>query len=158
MNVPRVTAHCLVKNEQRWVWFALMSVLDFVDEILVWDDSSTDATAKVVAQITSPKINYRRIRIGSGHITVVRFYVAARRCIAFAYLFQTRFQLLVGLAQLVLQVPRVNDRIIGSIGINQTGINKYFAAVYETGFHTLQDDALEELLENFYAPPLPGLG
>jgi len=63
MNVPRVTAHCLVKNEQRWVWFALMSVLDFVDEILVWDGSSTDATAKVVAQITSPKINYRRIRI-----------------------------------------------------------------------------------------------
>jgi hypothetical protein len=57
----KITAHCLVKNEQRWIWFALMSVIDFVDEIIVWDNGSTDATIPVIRSLANPKIKFRSL-------------------------------------------------------------------------------------------------
>ena len=53
---PTITAHCLVRNEERWVWYAINSVIDFVDKILVFDTGSTDNTVKIVKSIHSPKI------------------------------------------------------------------------------------------------------
>jgi len=58
---PKITAHCLVKNEQRWIWFSLMSVLDFVDEILLWDNGSTDSTLTIVRSINNPKIKVESV-------------------------------------------------------------------------------------------------
>jgi len=49
-------AHCLVRNEERWIWYAINSVLDFVDKILVYDTGSTDNTVKIINSIKSPKI------------------------------------------------------------------------------------------------------
>lgn len=60
-SLPKIVAHCLVCNEERWIWYALNSVLDFVDEIMVWDDSSCDQTAQIVKSIDSPKIKYRLV-------------------------------------------------------------------------------------------------
>src|SRR3989344_5121867 len=53
-----LTAHCLVKNEQNWVWFAINSVLDFVDKIIVFDTGSTDDTVPIIKTIRSPKIKF----------------------------------------------------------------------------------------------------
>lgn len=61
MNKPKITVHTLVKNEQCWIWFALMSVLDFVDEIMVWDTGSADKTVEIVKTISSPKIKLKEI-------------------------------------------------------------------------------------------------
>ncbi len=61
MPKPKVVVHTLVKNEQRWLWYALMSVIDQVDEILVWDTGSTDKTPEVVKCINSPKIKFREV-------------------------------------------------------------------------------------------------
>jgi glycosyltransferase involved in cell wall biosynthesis len=57
MKVARIVAQCLIKNEERFIWYALNSVLPFVDQIMVWDTGSTDDTIKIIHQITSPKIN-----------------------------------------------------------------------------------------------------
>jgi len=55
----KLTAHCLVKNEEKFVWYALNSVLDHVDEILVWDTGSTDKTVEIVKLINSSKIKFQ---------------------------------------------------------------------------------------------------
>lgn len=61
MKPVKITVHTLVKNEQRWIWFALMSVIDYVDEILVWDTGSTDKTAAIVRSIDNRKIKFKQL-------------------------------------------------------------------------------------------------
>lgn len=46
-----VTAHILVKNEIRFVWFATMSVFNYMDKILLWDTGSTDGTWEIIREI-----------------------------------------------------------------------------------------------------------
>src|SRR3990167_4223877 len=53
-----ITAHCLVKNEENFIWFAINSVIDHVDKILVWDTGSTDRTVEIVKTIKSPKVEF----------------------------------------------------------------------------------------------------
>jgi len=38
----KISAHMMVKNEARFVWYAAMSVLPHVDELKIWDTGSTD--------------------------------------------------------------------------------------------------------------------
>lgn len=52
----KITVHCLVKNEDRWIWFALHSVLPFVAKVLVYDTGSTDETLNIVKGIGDKKI------------------------------------------------------------------------------------------------------
>lgn len=44
----KITAHTLVKNEQRFLWFSINSVINYVDKILLWDTGSTDKTREIV--------------------------------------------------------------------------------------------------------------
>ncbi|MEK7154917.1 MAG: glycosyltransferase [Patescibacteria group bacterium] len=57
----RIVAHTLVKNEEKWIWYSLMSVLNYIDEIFVWDAGSTDRTVDIVKTISSPKIKFKEI-------------------------------------------------------------------------------------------------
>ena len=57
----KITAHCLVKNEENFVWFAINSILDQVDEILIWDTGSIDKTVKIIKSIKSPKIKFSEV-------------------------------------------------------------------------------------------------
>ena len=57
----KISAQVLVKNEERFVWFAIMSVIDYVDEILVWDNGSEDATREIVRLIKNPKVRFRSV-------------------------------------------------------------------------------------------------
>lgn len=43
-----ICAHTLVKNEERFLWFAVSSVVNFVDRVLIWDTGSTDNTKKII--------------------------------------------------------------------------------------------------------------
>lgn len=61
MSKPKIIAHTLARNEQRWIWYAIMSVIDYVDELHVWDASSTDLTAKVVQSISHPKLHFKSV-------------------------------------------------------------------------------------------------
>lgn len=58
---PKIVAHCLVKNEERFIWYSLMSVLPFVDMIMVWDTGSTDRTLEIVKSIDSSKIQTKQL-------------------------------------------------------------------------------------------------
>ena len=58
----KIVAQCLIRNEERWIWYALKSVLDHVDLIQVWDDDSQDQTTAIIESINSPKFNIEKLK------------------------------------------------------------------------------------------------
>lgn len=46
-----LTAHCLVKNEEVFVTHAVTSVIDFVEQVFVYDTGSTDTTVKLIKEL-----------------------------------------------------------------------------------------------------------
>jgi len=57
MKRSKIIVHCLVKNEENFIWYALNSVLPYVAKIMVWDNGSTDKTLDIIKSIDSPKID-----------------------------------------------------------------------------------------------------
>lgn len=41
----------MVKNEANWVWYAIMSIIDFVDELIIFDTGSTDNTVEIIKSV-----------------------------------------------------------------------------------------------------------
>jgi len=58
MKKFKIVVHCLVKNEENFIWYAINSVLPFVDKIMIWDNDSTDKTIEIIKSIHSPKIEF----------------------------------------------------------------------------------------------------
>ncbi len=59
-----IWAHSLVKNEERYLWFSVMSVINFVDKILIWDTGSNDKTTLIIKELikTYPeKIDFKEV-------------------------------------------------------------------------------------------------
>jgi len=59
-----VTAHCLVKNEENFVWYSVVSVIEFVDEIFIWDTGSSDKTLHIIKELVKEypkKINFKEV-------------------------------------------------------------------------------------------------
>jgi glycosyltransferase involved in cell wall biosynthesis len=46
-----IWAHTLVKNEEKYVWFSVVSVIDHVEKVLIYDTGSTDGTVEIVKEI-----------------------------------------------------------------------------------------------------------
>ncbi len=46
-----ITAHCIVKNEEYFIRYAILSVIDFVDSLIIFDTGSTDATTEIIREI-----------------------------------------------------------------------------------------------------------
>lgn len=61
-----VTVHTVVCNEENWIWFALNSVRDSVDRILVYDTGSSDRTVEAIKAIDDPKIFFEEKGLVSG--------------------------------------------------------------------------------------------
>lgn len=72
MKKSKIIVHCLVKNEENFIWYALKSVLPYVDKIMVWDNGSIDKTVEIIKTIHSPKIAFEKhptvSREGVGHL------------------------------------------------------------------------------------------
>ena len=47
----QIWAHSLVRNEGRYLWFAVTSVINYVDKVLLWDTGSTDDTPEIVEEL-----------------------------------------------------------------------------------------------------------
>ncbi len=60
LNKFSVSAMMVVKNEERWIWYAIQSVLDYVDELYIYDTGSTDNTLAIIDSINSPKIIFKK--------------------------------------------------------------------------------------------------
>ncbi len=63
----KIVCHCLVKNEARFIWYSVMSVINYVDRILLWDNGSNDETLEIIKKIletkeSQEKIDFRIIR------------------------------------------------------------------------------------------------
>ncbi|WKZ25969.1 MAG: glycosyltransferase [bacterium] len=59
----KISAHTLFKNEERWLWFSVTSVVDYVDKLLLWDTGSTDRSwdvAMTIKEKYGKKIDLRR--------------------------------------------------------------------------------------------------
>ena len=56
----KLTSHTIVKNEALWIKPALLSVIDHMDQMLVWDTGSTDKTVELIKSIKSPKIKFKK--------------------------------------------------------------------------------------------------
>lgn len=46
-----ISAHVLVKNEARFIWYSVMSIINYVDRVRIWDTGSSDGTLKVIDEI-----------------------------------------------------------------------------------------------------------
>lgn len=64
-----IWANTIVNNEENFIWFALMSVLNFVDKILVWDTGSDDKTIEIIKAIKSKKVEFKEV----GEVDPVQF-------------------------------------------------------------------------------------
>lgn len=56
----KFTTHTIVKNEENFIRYALLSVLDFAEKLLIWDTNSTDKTVEIIQSIKSKKIDFRQ--------------------------------------------------------------------------------------------------
>lgn len=57
----KVTVLTIVCNEEQWIWYALQSVLPYVDSILVVDTGSIDRTVEIIKTIKSHKIKLEEV-------------------------------------------------------------------------------------------------
>lgn len=60
----QICVHTLVKNEERYIWFAVMSVIDHVDKVLLWDTGSTDNTRGIIDELIKEypgKIQFKEV-------------------------------------------------------------------------------------------------
>ena len=44
----KIWANVLVKNEDRYLWFAVSSAIEFVDKVFIWDTGSQDKTLDII--------------------------------------------------------------------------------------------------------------
>jgi len=60
----KIWAHTLVCNEERYLWFVVMSVINYIDKILLWDTGSSDNSVKIIKELKKrypDKIDFREI-------------------------------------------------------------------------------------------------
>ena len=69
----KLTVHCVVKNEEKWVWFAINSILSLADKILIYDTGSADKTVPIIKSIRSKKIVFEeRGAVNAAGLTSLR--------------------------------------------------------------------------------------
>ncbi len=56
----KIIAHTVIKNEENFIWYAVNSVIDYVDEIMIWDQGSIDNTVSIIKEIKNPKVKFRQ--------------------------------------------------------------------------------------------------
>lgn len=57
----KITTHTIVVNEEQWIWYAINSVLPFVDYMFITDLGSTDKTVDIIRSIKSSKIIFEQV-------------------------------------------------------------------------------------------------
>lgn len=55
-----LTIHCLIRNEENWIWFALQAMAPFCRRIMLWDTGSIDTTVAIIKEMQSPHILFQQ--------------------------------------------------------------------------------------------------
>lgn len=58
MDKNNVTVHMVVKNEDRFIWYAISSVLPFAERLLIYDTGSQDQTVKIIQSFKDERIEF----------------------------------------------------------------------------------------------------
>lgn len=68
-----LTAHMVVYNEEQWIWYAIQSILHFVDKILISDTGSDDKTLQILQTIDNQKITcLRHTKVSANELVSIR--------------------------------------------------------------------------------------
>lgn len=46
--MKKIWGHTIVKNEDRYLWFAIKSVIEYLDRLIIYDTGSTDKTLEII--------------------------------------------------------------------------------------------------------------
>jgi hypothetical protein len=68
----KIWAHTVFKNEERWLWYSVTSIIDHVDKVLLWDTGSTDRSWEIATLLKKKygeKIDLRQY----GEVTLETF-------------------------------------------------------------------------------------
>jgi glycosyltransferase involved in cell wall biosynthesis len=57
----KISGHMVVKNEEKWIWYSIQSIIDYVDELIIFDTGSTDKTVEIIKSIDNDKIIFRQM-------------------------------------------------------------------------------------------------
>lgn len=60
----KIWTNTICHNEENFIWFSVMSVVDFVDKMIIWDTGSTDKTVEIIREmikIKGSKIEFRQV-------------------------------------------------------------------------------------------------
>lgn len=74
----KIWSNTIVRNEERYIWFSLMSVVEYVDKMLVWDTGSDDSTVAIIKEIKKKypnKIVFKQI----GEVSPLEFTKVSQR-------------------------------------------------------------------------------
>lgn len=64
MTKTEIWANTIVNNEENFIWFSVMGVIDWVDKVLVWDTGSDDKTVEIIKEIKKlypEKISFKEV-------------------------------------------------------------------------------------------------
>lgn len=71
-----ISIHTIVCNEEKYIWYSIMSVATHVDKIFVWDTGSNDSTVKIIKEIKKilgQKLDFQEVgRVNSAKFTEIR--------------------------------------------------------------------------------------
>ena len=59
-----IWVNTVINNEENFIWFAVSSVIDFVDKVLIYDSGSTDNTVKIISELKKKygsKISFKEV-------------------------------------------------------------------------------------------------
>lgn len=72
----KIWGNMIVYNEEHYIWYSLMSVINYLDKILVWDTGSTDKTVELIKSIDRKypgKILFKQVgQVDSVKFTLIR--------------------------------------------------------------------------------------
>lgn len=51
-----LTVQMIVKNEDQWVWYAIASVIDYAESVIIYDTGSRDRTVEIIKSFPQSKI------------------------------------------------------------------------------------------------------
>lgn len=60
----KIWGNCIINNEENFVWFAVSSVIEYLDKILIWDTGSSDKTVKIIEELKKKypdKIRFKEV-------------------------------------------------------------------------------------------------
>jgi len=74
----RIWVNTLVRNEERYLWYAVMSAVRYVDKILIWDTGSSDKTPQIIKELNRSfpeKIDFKNF----GEVTAEQFPIVRQK-------------------------------------------------------------------------------